>query len=379
MISGSIQEKNGNLYAVLSVPTQGGKHDKIWRTMHMKATASERQQNRRLDEIRLQYSNVASLEAVETLFCDYIVKWNNETADEKQETTVNGYNHMIEKYLYPYFKEKKITVQDLRPMDIEAYYKYLQRDCGLSGNTALKHHQIIYTALKYAVYNRMLKNNPAENVRRPKKGRAEHDFYNADELRELMQAVKGHTLETAVYMAIWFGLRRSEILGLEWKNIDFDNHTIAICEKVTRVKREGKWVDVSSNKMKTETSNRVIQMSDEVEKYLWHVKQEQMKYKLLCGDCYTSNDFVCVNKMGERIKSDYITRAFNKLLEKNGLRHIKFHDLRHSCASYMQSKGFSLKDIQELLGHSDYNFTVNPANRHTPKADKFDNTKSRLN
>lgn len=76
---------------------------------------------------------------------------------------------MIAKYVYPYFKEKGFKLAELRPLDIEAYYRYLQRDCGLSGNTALKHHQIIYTSLKYAVYNRILKENPAETVKRPKK------------------------------------------------------------------------------------------------------------------------------------------------------------------------------------------------------------------
>lgn len=214
---------------------------------------------------------------------------------------------MINKYLYPYFKEKSLTLQDVRPMDIEAYYKYLQRDCGLSGNTALKHHQIIYTALKYAVYNRIIKENPCQYVRRPKKEKSKHDFYNAEELKSLMRAVKDEDIETAIYLIVWLGLRRSEVLGLTWNNVDFENHTIAICNKRVRAKQDGKLVTISSEKMKTETSNRVLVMSNDIEDYLHQIKRVQMKNREFCGNCYVDTDYVCVNKMGEPLNPDYLT------------------------------------------------------------------------
>ena len=147
MINGSIQEKKGNLYAVLSIKKAGGGYKQKWVSMGMKSTTGKRKQQERLDELREQYTDIISVEALEILFCDYIKKWNEETKADKRLTTYDGYVHMIEKYIYPYFKEKGFALADLRTCDINAYYKWLQRDCGLSGNTALKHHQIIYTSL----------------------------------------------------------------------------------------------------------------------------------------------------------------------------------------------------------------------------------------
>lgn len=358
MINGSIQQKKGNLYAVLSVPKAGGGYKTKWVSMKMKPTESKRKQKAKLDEIRIEYSNIVSIESFEIKFCDYIKKWNEETKSEKSITTYDGYCHMINKYLYSYFDERGLTLAELRTADIESYYRYLQHDCNLSGNTALKHHQIIYTSLKYAVYNRVLKENPAEYVKRPKKSKANHDFYNANELKELMSVAKGDVLETAIYLTIWLGLRREEVLGLKWRNIDFEKHIIKICETVVRAKQDGKIVSISRKRTKTETSNRVLYMTDVIEDYLLHIKYQQNKYQLICGNSYDINDYVCKNKLGEPVKPDYITHHFNALLKKNGLRHIKFHDLRHSCASYMLDNGYNLKQIQELLGHSNYNFTA---------------------
>ena len=99
-------------------------------------------------------------------------------------------------------------------------------------------------------------------------------------------------------------------------------------------------------------------MNETIERYLKQVKQQQAYNKELCGNCYTDSDYVCTNTMGVLIQPDYVTSRFNKVLKKNGLRHIRFHDLRHSTATYLLSCGFSVKQIQEFLGHSNFNFTA---------------------
>lgn len=358
MVTGSIQSKKGRLYAVLYIPTGNGHVKQKWVAMGLDTTAGKKVRQNRLDELRLEYSNIINIESVEILFCDYIRKWNEENKANISITTYDGYCHMIEKYMYPYFKEKCISLAELRPIDIESYYQYLQNTCELSGNTALKHHQIIHTSLKYAVINRLLPSNPCESVRRPKKEKTTHDFYNIDELSELMKAFKNDPLETVVYIAVWFGLRREEVLGLKWSNIDIDNNTIHICETVVRAKDNGRIVSVSRNRTKTDSSNRVLAMSDSIRQYFLNIRQKQEKQKNLCGDSYTESDYVCVDALGNPIKPDYVTQRFSKVLKKQGLRHIKFHDLRHSTASYMLSQGYSMKEVQEYLGHSNYNFTA---------------------
>ena len=358
MISASIQAKKGWLYAVLQFKTKEGRYKQKWVAMHLKPTAKKKEQEEKLTQIRLEYSGICSVEALEISFADYIQKWNEETKTSKSVTTYDGYCHMLNKYIYPYFKEKGYTLAELKPKDINAYYKWLQADCGLSGNTALKHHQIIYTSLKYAVDNDLIRKNPCETVTRPRKQRAEHDFYNADELKSLLTAAKGDPLETVITLAVLYALRREEVLGLKWSNIDFTKHIIRINTTVVRAKQGDKLVCVERQQTKSKTSNRVLRMNETIERYLKQVKQQQAYNKELCGNCYTDSDYVCTNAMGVLIQPDYVTSRFNKVLKKNGLRHIRFHDLRHSTATYLLSCGFSVKQIQEFLGHSNFNFTA---------------------
>lgn len=358
MINGSIQEKKGNLYAVLRIKKAGGGYKTKWISMQMKSTAKKKDQKDRLDELRLIYSDAASVEALEIRFCDFIKKWNEETKDDKRITTYDGYVHMIDRYIYPYFKNKGFTLAELRPCDINTYYRYLQKECGLSGNTALKHHQIIYTSLKYAVTNRILKENPAETVKRPKKAKVEHDFYTTDDIVKLLEVIKGDPLESVIYLTVMMGLRREEILGLRWENVDLQNRKLRICETVVRGKVDGKLVSVAEKKTKTDTSNAVIFFSEEIKRYLLYIQQEQQKQRELCGDRYGDNDYVCVDKMGEPIKPDYVTHRFRKIIKKYELKHITFHELRHSTGSYLMAKGYPMKMIQGLLRHSNYNFTA---------------------
>ena len=315
-----------------------GRYKQKWVAMHLKPTAKKKEQEEKLTQIRLEYSGICSVEALEISFADYIQKWNEETKSSKSVTTYDGYCHMLNKYIYPYFKEKGYTLAELKPKDINAYYKWLQADCGLSGNTALKHHQIIYTSLKYAVDNDLIRKNPCETVTRPRK--------------------TGDPLETVIYLTVWHGLRREETLGLKWSNVDFLERIIRINTTVVRAKQGDKLVCVERQQTKSETSNRVLSMSDDEAHYLKQVKQQQAYNKEMCGNCYTDSDYVCTNTMGVLIQPDYVTSRFNKVLKKNGLRHIRFHDLRHSTASFLLAKGYSMKEIQEFLGHSNFNFTA---------------------
>lgn len=145
---------------------------------------------------------------------------------------------------------------------------------------------------------------------------------------------------------------------MRWENVDLQNNSLQICETVVRGKVDGKIVSVAEKKTKTETSNRTLFFSDEIKRYLLYVQQEQIKQKGICGECYRDSDYVCVDKMGEPIKPDYVTHRFGKIIRNNGLKHITFHELHHSTGSYMETKGYSIKQIQELLGHSNYNFTA---------------------
>ena len=152
------------------------------------------------------------------------------------------------------------------------------------------------------------------------------------EVAELLKALAGDPLYVPVLLAAVFGLRRSEALGLRWSAIDFEARTFTIDTTVVRQHQDGKLVTtIREGTTKTESSARTLPLNDFAMKQLRHIKERQDHFRTICGDCYDTRylDFVCVNKMGTLINPDYVSQTFAKQLKKNGLRHIRYHDLRH--------------------------------------------------
>ena len=149
-------------------------------------------------------------------------------------------------------------------------------------------------------------------------------------------------------LAVYCGLRRSEALGLSWSNIDFENDKIFIGQKMLEVVRDGKTEQVVSEEMKTESSRRSFKMIPEVKEILLAHKAQQEVYRQQFRKAYSKKhlDMVCVNPLGELIKPSYVTAHFPVLLERSGLRLIRFHDLRHTCASLLVSLDGNMKVIQ---------------------------------
>lgn len=226
---------------------------------------------------------------------------------------------------------------------------------------AIYYHAVIHKALKHAVKIDLLPSNPADKIERPKKNSFQAGFYDADEMNLLFDAVKGTRLEIPVMLAAFYGLRRSEVIGLKWDSVDFNRNTITIRHTVTTYNIDGKHVTVASDTTKTKSSMRTLPLVPVFRERLAALQAEQKENRRLCGRCYNPDyiGYVFVDEMGNRIKPNYLSNAFGKLLANNGLRVIRFHDLRHSCASMMLANGVAMKQIQEWLGHSDFSTTAN--------------------
>ena len=187
------------------------------------------------------------------------------------------------------------------------------------------------------------------------------DFYSGEKISELFKIAKGSPIELEVLLGAFYGLRRSEIVGLKWNAIDFTNNTITVKHTVTSCTIDGKKVIEAKDRAKSKASLRTLPLVPAFREKLLEVKKQQEEYKRLCGRSYCKDylDYICVDPIGERISPNYITAAFPQLLVKNGLRRIRFHDLRHSCASLLLANGVPMKQIQEWLGHSDFSTTAN--------------------
>ena len=180
------------------------------------------------------------------------------------------------------------------------------------------------------------------------------DYCTSQELEQLFEVFKGDPMEIPVILATFYGMRRSEALGIKWDYIDFKNKTISIRHVVTDIYLDGHTIHVAKDKTKNKSSTRTLPLVAPFEQALLQLKEQQLENQTICGSSYNFNDqcYINVNKIGNLLKPGYLTQHFKIVLRKHGLREIRFHDLRHSCVSLLYANGVDMKSIQEWLGHS---------------------------
>ncbi|MGK9250291.1 site-specific integrase [Paenibacillus humicus] len=288
-------------------------------------------------------------------------QWLQMVKHQIELTTYVTYELAVERRINPYFREKGITLQSLQPRHLHEFYMYILSTYKVKTNTVQHLHANIRQALQYAYAMDLILTNPADKGVRPKKNQFVGSFYNSSELNELFDVVKDDPVELAVLLAAFYGLRRGEIVGLKWQSINFENNTLTIQHTVTAITHNGKYIELEKDRAKNKSSHRTLPLVPVFRELLLRLLDEQQLNKKLYKSSYCMNykDYIYVNKLGERIKPGYITQHFPLVLEKNELRRIRFHDLRHSCASLLLANGVSLKEIQEWLGHSHYSTTAN--------------------
>ncbi len=172
--------------------------------------------------------------------------------------------------------------------------------------------------------------------------------------------MSGNSLELCVKIAAYYGPSRSEVLGLKWDAIDLDRKTISINHKVIEAEIDGKFVPVGEDVLKTKSSFRTLPLIPAVEKLLLEEKEKQEMFRRLFKKSYSRDylDYICVDQLGKILRPNYVTEHFGWIIRKYDLKKIRFHDLRHTCASLLLSNGISMKQIQVWLGHSTFSTTA---------------------
>ena len=359
MVAGHLQEKKGLFYIVLSYSDRDGKRKTKWVPTGLPIKGNKRKAETMLQEARKTFVADYVPVAEDMLFVDYLTEWLEIAKGSVALTTYASYSSMVKNTIIPYFKPKELTLIGLQPRDIQEFYtQQLKR---VKASSVIHYHVIIHRALKYAVRTDLIPTNPADKIDRPKMERFVGSFYDSDEMNSLFEAAAGTRLELPILLGAFYGLRRSEVIGLKWNAIDFANETITIRHTVTTCNLDGKQVLVASDTTKTKSSMRTLPLVQVFKERLLDVKAKQEQNMKLCGRSYNKDylGYICVDEMGNLLKPGYLTTSFPLLLEKNGLRKIRFHDLRHSCASLLLANGVPMKQIQEWLGHSDFSTTAN--------------------
>ena len=311
-----------------------------------------------------QETILRSMPTVENLlFADFMEQWLEAIRHDKNKpikaTTFGGYQMNVQKIIAPYFRKKGILLRELTADDINEFYDdRLER---VKAMTVTKYHANIGKALKYAVKMNYIPHTLMDKVNRPSTKRFVGQFLKQSETIKLFETVKGHRLELGVIFGAFYGLRRSEIVGLRWESINFEANTITIEHTVTEANIDGKHILIADDTTKSKSSYRTLPLVPAIRTKLLAVQEEQERNRRLCGKSYNKAEscYIYTDVLGNRIKPNYLTSAFPEFMEKSGFKRLRFHDLRHSCASLLLANGVPLKAIQEWLGHSDFSITAN--------------------
>jgi len=362
-MSANIQVKKGYMYVVLSYTINGEWHHK-WISTGLKAKGNRSLLKKDLDQYIAEYAYLETGENPEDImFSEYLQKWHENRKDEIKLSSWEANDQNVKVHIVPYFEERKITFKDLTPKIISEFYDYLSK-CGnhltggsLSTATIKKIASVIKLCLAQARIIGLIETNPSSEVRIPKvtgKKQVKKVYMNKDEAQKVLDAFKDDPIQPIVYMALFYGLRKSEVLGLKWENVNFEEDTFEI--KSTIVKNK---TIIESDVTKTDESNAVFQLLPKFRKILLDLKAEQDGYREMFGNAYNDLGYVFCQPDGKYYRPDSFTRTFQRKLKNAGLPSMRFHDLRHSTASVLYDLGWDIERIKNWLRHADIETTSN--------------------
>lgn len=358
-MTGSLQIKNGKFYIILNMK-ENGKRKQKWIATGLEVKGNKRKAEQLLRETLLSHETRSKRPSSDIMFADYIRTWLTVAERRVDSVTFQGYQLMANAQVIPYFEEKGIRLQEVTREILQAFFdekaKCGRKDGkgGLSPSSLRQYKNIILQTLKEAVKNDLIETNPCQFVELPKKQRYESNYYNADQLKTLFDAIQDDPIYPLVKITALYGLRRSEVLGLKWDSVDFAAKRLTIKHTVSKVTTA-----VCKDKTKNSSSHRSFPLSREAEGIFLQARNEEQANRQLCGSGYNENDFIFKWSDGTPFSPDYVSSHFALLLRRNHLPHIRFHELRHSCASLLLNSGFTLKDVQEYMGHADIQMTAN--------------------
>lgn len=279
---------------------------------------------------------------------DWLDYWLEEIVrPNREETTYYCYRGMVWNHIIPALG--RIPIQSLDSRAIQHYYGDMLREKKLSTNTVHKHHILLHTALKAAYRQGILSENPVDRVEPPRLACPRQYFYTPEQLSTLFSAVEGHPLELVVKLAGYLGLRRSEICGLRWENVDLERHLIHV--RTVRTTAGG---TVVLKQPKTSHSIRRLGIGglEDLEELLRREAGRQAQKKQ--GDPHwTDSGYVVVRADGQPCDPNRVTGDFHSFIQEHDLPPITIHGLRHTFASLANSARVPLLDIGKTLGHKD--------------------------
>lgn len=313
---------------------------------------NKRKALQRKNEILRELESQGAVYKKDMPFVDWLKQWVEEKREHIRFNTYEGYLSYLEKHILPFFNICNKNLKEISSQDLQNYYDLKYKT--LSANSLRKHHAIIHGALQEAFQKNLIATNPADRVKLPKIEKFEGKAYNETQIKQLLSAIENESIKPAIILALFYGLRRSEVCGLRWCDIDFDENTMNIRNTVVK----GKTV-IEHEMTKSSASRRTLSLVPETIPFLKEMKTQQKLIMILQNESFNEENHVCVWEDGRPFSVDYVSQRFKKILKKNNLPDIRFHDLRHTAASWLvNNTDIELFTVKAILGHEKISTTI---------------------
>jgi integrase len=346
------QRKDGRWVA--SITLENGKRKSIYCQTQQEAIKVARKVNHEKDQGMLISSEDQTLST-------FLTTWLQDTAQPRlRDRTYLRYRELIELHVLPMLG--KVKLQKLSPQHLQRLYNQ-KREEGYAPQTIKHIHRVLHRALNDALKWDLVAKNVCDAVDAPRVPKQEMKALTPEQAKQFLEAAKGSPLEALFVLALTTGMRRGELLALQWADIDFVRAILQVRRTITRLPKRGFVV----SEPKTTKSRRAIQLTELAIEALKRHRTKQHETRLKAGVAWQSQDWVFCTDVGTPLDPTTVLRSsFWPLLAKAGVPKIRFHDLRHSAASLLLSMGTHPKIVQELLGHSNISMTLDTYSHTIP-------------
>lgn len=338
--------KSYDIFVSLGKDPVTGKYNTHWQTV--KGTKKEAEKQR--TELLHQLDTGMFIRPSKTTFAEYLERWLKDYARPNlSPRSYERYTGIIKKYFIPDMGNIPLTL--VKPEHIQGHITAI-RDQGLKPETIKFHHAVIHKALQTAVKWGLLHRNAADGVDVPRNGHTEMQTWDDFEVRQFLDTAKESVYYALFHTALFTGMRRSELLGLKWEDVEIQ--TISVRRSLHHLK-DGTYIFTDP---KSERSKRTIALSPSSVLVLAEHKERQQAIRTMLGETLGRDDLVFSTPQGAPLRPNTITRAWAILAAKAGVKPIRLHDARHTHASLMLKQGIHPKIVQERLGHSTISMTL---------------------
>lgn len=364
---GHVQKKNGRWYVVLELDREDGKRRQKWISPQKELGLAKPANKKQAEELLIKLINETRegtyIEPSKMLLSQFLEKWLNDHARVNvKQKTLESYQNAIYNHINPALG--KIKLHKLRPAHIQQLLSEKLSEGKLSNRSIQYLHTVLKNALNHAVKWELVNRNAAMGVSPPRPEKKKVQAWSREEAKTFLDALKVHRLYPLYLLALTTGMRKGELLGLRWQDVDLKHNRITILQTLSST-NDGL---VLQESVKTTSSSRTVDISEAAAAVLRQHRKRQLEEYMVIGR--PEQDLVFTSERGTPINPHNLTRHFNRTIEQLGLRRIRFHDLRHTHATMLLEDGVHPKIVSERLGHSQISITMDTYSHVLPRIQK---------